>query len=119
MEKFVVNKRNLFGLIIALTTVFILPFYYVQTYEKSVFTEGFPIPGNAKVVKISGEHKFESYKWYGASEEDGLPLRYKIIIHLAGWKQVETFGAMTTYEKDRVKIEVITTSKLIDLYSEK
>lgn len=109
--------RYLIGVFCVL--ICILVFNYGQSFKESVFTEGFPIPGKAEVYKMSEEHNFESYKWNGASEENGLPLRYKVVIRLAGWKNVDTFGTMTTFEKDGVKIEVMSSTKMIDLYSEK
>ena len=117
VRKVLLKKHYLVGLVIAI--VFALIFYYGQSFKDSVFTEGFPVPGKAKVHKISDEHKLESYNWSGASEEDGLPLRYRVVIRLAGWKKVDTFGAMTTFEKDGVIIEVVSATKMIDLYSEK
>jgi len=111
------KKRYLFGFFIAF--VFGLIFHYSQTFEDSVFTEGFPIPVKAEVHRISGEHKMESYNWNGASEENGLPLRYKAVIRLAGWKKIDTFGAMTTFEKDGVTIEIVSTTNMMDIYSEK
>ena len=117
VRKVLLKKRYLFGLGMAI--VFALIFYYGQSFKDSVFTEGFPIPGKAELHRISGEHKLESYNWNGASEEDGLPLRYRAVIRLAGWKKIDMFGAMTTFEKDSVTIEVISTTDMIDIYSEK
>ena len=117
VRKVLLQKRYLFGLVFAI--VFALILYYSQSFKDSVFTEGFPIPGKAELHKISGEHKLESYNWNRASEDDGLPLRYKAVIRLAGWKKVDSFGAMTSFEKDGVMIEVISTTNMIDYYSEK
>lgn len=117
VRKALLKKRSLFGLGIAVVVALI--FYYGQSFKDSVFTEGFPIPGNAELHRISGEHKLEIYNWNGASEEDGLPLRYRTVIRLAGWKKIDTFGAMTTFEKDGVIIEIVSTTNMIDIYSEK
>ena len=117
VKKFLLKKRFLVGLVVVI--VLALIFYYSQSFKDSVFTEGFPIPGNAELHRISGEHKLEIYNWNGASEEDGLPLRYKAVIRLAGWKKTDTFGAMTTFEKDGVIIEIVSTTNMIDIYSEK
>ncbi|MFP5114659.1 hypothetical protein ACSU64_20075 [Bacillaceae bacterium C204] len=59
---------------------------------------GFPVPKNADLLKKNAE--FKEYKWSPASEENGIPLRYRIVINLSGWKKKEQEGSLTVYEKN-------------------
>lgn len=58
---------------------------------------GFPIPVSAKLVK--DKQSVEMYKWWEASEVNGLPYVYRKEIQWCGWKQIDREGAMTIYEK--------------------
>ncbi|CAM3237552.1 hypothetical protein FITA111629_11615 [Filibacter tadaridae] len=100
---------TLFAVLIALT------FYYGQTFEEALFTDGFPVPGKAKILKVSGDVGSESYTWKPASEENGLPIRYKLMIFLSGWKEVDRLGTLTTYEKDAVQVDVISQTDYLQL----
>lgn len=96
-----------------------LLFYYGQTFEEALYSEGFPVPDQAKIQKVSSEKSFESYTWKPASEEHGLPIRYKLIIRLSGWKKVDQTGTMTTYEKEGRKVDIISRKNYLGIYGQK
>lgn len=99
--------------------IIVLTFYYGQTFEESIYTEGFPIPGQAKLQKVSSEKSFESYTWKPASKENGLPIRYELMILLSGWKKSDQMGAMTTYEKNGKKVDIISQKDTIGIHGQK
>ena len=106
-------------LIVFIAFIIVLTFYYGQTFEEAIYTEGFPIPGQAKLQKVSSEKSFESYTWKPASKENGLPIRYELMILLSGWKKSDRMGAMTTYEKNGRKVDVISRKDAIGIHGRK
>ncbi|WP_273126774.1 hypothetical protein [Bacillus weihaiensis] len=59
----------------------------------------------------------ESYEWWAASEENGLPFYYLIIIRLNGWTPTEVMGSMTVYEKGDHQVAVISQEDYLGLSS--
>ncbi len=109
--------RYLFITLIAFIIAF--TFYYGQTFEEAIYSEGFPVPGQAKISKVSSKNGFESYTWQPATEENGLPLRYKLMIRLSGWKKADRMGAMTTYEKDGRTVDIISQKNYLGIHSQR
>ncbi len=104
-------------ILLALVALFIvLTFYYGQSFEEAIYTERFPIPPTAKISKISSLKLLETYQWEPASEENGLPLRYKLMIRLSGWKEIDRMGALTTYKKGNLTVDVVSYNNRIELY---
>ncbi|KYC94284.1 hypothetical protein B5V88_13220 [Heyndrickxia sporothermodurans] len=85
----------------------------IFSYEESKKFKGFPVPKHAKLTKSRAD--FEAYDWSPASEEEGLPLRYLLIIKLKGWKKTFEEGSLTIYEKDGYKIDVISQTDYLSL----
>ncbi|WML27330.1 hypothetical protein [Neobacillus sp. OS1-33] len=74
---------------------------------------GFPVPKSAELLKEKDE--FEAYKWSPASEENGIPLRYRIVINLNGWKKKEQEGSLTVYEKNNQEVDVISQTDYLSI----
>lgn len=85
-----------------------LVFYYGQSFKEAIYSEGFPVPASAQIQNISSTNLAENYTWKPVSEEHGLPMRYQLIILFSGWKKTDQMGALTTYEKNGVKVDVIS-----------
>ncbi|WP_230157659.1 hypothetical protein [Peribacillus sp. Bi96] len=85
------------------------------SYEESEKFNGFPIPKNAEV--INSRKGFSSYSGLAVSEtkKDGLPLIYRLHIKASGWKKTFQEGALTTYEKDNHKIDVIAETNYLSI----
>ncbi len=79
---------------------------YAFAFRQSAKFFGFPIPVSAKLVK--DKQSVEMYKWWEASEVNGLPYVYRKEIQWCGWKQIDREGAMTIYEKNGKKVSVIS-----------
>ncbi|MCV9887999.1 hypothetical protein [Metabacillus halosaccharovorans] len=61
------------------------------------------------------KRNLEAYNWGAASEENGLPLRYRAVIRLWGWNKKEQEGSLTVYEKDGQEIDVISQTDYLSL----
>jgi len=88
-------------------------FYFVTffAYIPSNKFFSFPVPENAKLVK--GKERVNIYDWSKASEENGIPSGYKLVIKSKGWKERNREGASTYYEKGNKIIDLISqTDKL-------
>jgi hypothetical protein len=90
--------------------VFILlgsTYYFIakSKYELSDEYEQFPIPKNAKLIKEENDYSSE-YEWSKASDVNGIPLSYRIIITTNGWEGVLREGSLTTYEKEGIQINL-------------
>lgn len=107
------NKKIGFG-IVTLTTLLILVVSVIYfSYEESNTFKGFPVPKNAELT--DNKVNFEAYYWAPASEENGLPLRYRTIIKLWGWDKKEQMGSLTVYHKDGKEIDVISQRDYLSL----
>lgn len=83
--------------------------------EKEFFD--FPVPKSAKLVKET-EHS-NIYKWSKASEENGIPIGYRLILKKDGWKPVDKEGALTHYKKDTFKVDLISTKGQLSITRDK
>jgi hypothetical protein len=93
-----INKKILGKLIVFAVLLIGIPLIFLFSYRESEEFEGFPVPKTAELTE--NKSKLEKYKWGSASEENGLPLRYQLIIRLWGWEKKEQEGALSIYEKD-------------------
>jgi hypothetical protein len=94
--------------ILPFTVIAALLIYFYGLYHSSPLSGDFPVPVSAKLSESSNDKAFEEYSWSLASEEDGLPAAYLLAIRLWGWKKVDQMGALTTYEKNGKKLDVIS-----------
>ena len=88
------KKKFLIGIVILLLIGGPLLFF-----RSSEVNTNFPIPKGAELTRQNVKEGYEEYNWRPASEENGLPFYYAIVIRLWGWKQESRFGATTYYEK--------------------
>lgn len=106
------------GWTIALMTFLIgigIVYYFIalSLYEPSEDLYGFPIPKNAELVQKS--IKSESFDWSRASEEYGIPFDYEIVLKVNGWRKGEREGASVLYTKGNHSIDLISTTKRLDM----
>lgn len=87
--------------------------YFITFYESSENLYGFPVPKNAKLIQKS--EQAESYDWSKASEEDGVPFGYEIALKANGWTKGEREGASVLYIKGNDKIDLVSTTKRLDV----
>ncbi|MCM3766062.1 hypothetical protein [Neobacillus niacini] len=88
-------------------------FIALSLYEPSEDLYGFLIPKNAESVNSS--NKSESYDWSRASEEYGIPFDYEIALKANGWRKGEREGASILYTKGSHSIDLISTTKRLDI----
>lgn len=82
-------------------------------YKTSEDFYGFPIPIKAKLVQESEVMK--NYNWSRASEENGIPLDYEIILKINGWEKGDREGASVVYTKENHTIELCSYHKSLDI----
>lgn len=90
--------------------------FYVTTffaYETSENFFGFPIPKNAQLVSENASAK--SYEWSNASEENGIPFGYELVLKANDWKKGEREGASVIYTKGNHEIDLISTTKQLNI----
>ncbi|MCM3731528.1 hypothetical protein M3196_07615 [Fictibacillus nanhaiensis] len=92
-----------------------IPLIFLFSFRESEEFKGFPVPKSAELIE--NKSKLEKYKWESASEENGLPLRYQLIIKLWGWEKKEQEGALSIYEKDGKEVGVISLTDYLSLSS--
>ena len=94
-------------------------FYFVAffAYIPSNKFFSFPVPKNAKLVK--GKERVNIYDWSKASEENGIPSGYKLVIKSKGWKERNREGASTYYEKGNKIIDLISQTDKLTLIKDK
>ncbi|MCJ7990153.1 hypothetical protein MUB15_13920 [Priestia sp. OVS21] len=94
-------------------------FYFVTffAYIPSNKFFSFPVPKNAKLVK--GKERVNIYDWSKASEENGIPSGYKLVIKSKGWKERNREEASTYYEKGNKIIDLISQTDKLTLIKDK
>lgn len=110
-------RKKLIGWTIAIATplvggviyYFILLFLYLPSED----LYNFPVPRNAELIKENEVTK--SYDWSTASEENGIPFGYELVIKINGWKKGEREGALVLYTKGDKKIDLICTRMHLDI----
>jgi len=108
------KRRKLLYLFVVLASAIALIFFL--RCKPSQELETFPVPVSATLVKSNHAYKLETYKWNLASEENGLPLYYRTILHIKGWEKVYQEGAMSVYQKDKIVVEVITGTDIMFIH---
>jgi hypothetical protein len=101
------------ALTMLLIGVAIYYFIRVSQYEPSKELYNFPIPKNAELVQENSRGK--SYDWSPASEESGIPFGYELAIKVNGWKKGERDGASVYYTKGTKKIDLISSTKHLNI----
>ena len=105
------------GRTLALTTLLmggaIYYFITVSLYEPSEDLFDFPVPKNAELVQENIYGK--SYDWSPTSEENGIPFGYELAIKANGWKKGERDGASIYYTKGTNKIDLISSTKHLNI----
>jgi hypothetical protein len=113
---FEVTKKKLGKLIIFPGLLISITFIFLFSFRESQEFKGFPVPKTAELTEKKS--KLEKYKWDSASEENGLPLRYQLIIKLWGWDKREQMGALSIYEKNGEEVGVISLTDYLSLSTE-
>lgn len=88
-------------------------FITLSLYEPTEDLYGFPVPKNAELVEESSAGK--NYEWSRASEENGIPYEYEFALKKNGWEKGEREGASVYYTKGDHKINLISTTKQLDI----
>ncbi|MFB7158160.1 hypothetical protein [Lysinibacillus sp. NPDC056232] len=81
--------------------------YYIvanSKYELSEKYRDFPVPISAQLTKENENNSV--YEWSMSSDENGIPISYRLIIWVNGWEKVVREGTLTIYEKDEVQIHL-------------
>lgn len=109
------NKKIFLPLVLTVLLVggLIYNFLTVSQYEPSQELYEFPIPKNAELIQKSSYGI--SYDWSLASEENGIPFGYKWAIKANGWEKGERDGASVYYTKGNRKIDLISSTKHLDI----
>ncbi|EIT84370.1 hypothetical protein A374_16328 [Fictibacillus macauensis ZFHKF-1] len=82
-------------------------------YEPARQLSSFPIPKSAKVLQTL-PHGYES-EWASASEENGIPWSYQLVLKMKGWHEGERMGASTIYTKGTQKVDIVSTTERLDI----
>ena len=118
-KKNLMKVLSLFGVIaISVIGYYSLVGYYSKNFVESTIIGDFPVPSDAQLTKEDPIIKFEQYTWGPASEENGLPFYYKIIIKQWGWEEKSREGAVTFYEKQGKVVSVISQRKYLFISAE-
>ncbi|MBT2605030.1 hypothetical protein J7E55_18720 [Bacillus sp. ISL-53] len=109
--------KKMVGWTLTLATLLIggVIYYFItlSLYEPSKDAFDFPVPKNAELVQENVKGK--SYDWSKASEENGIPFGYELVLKSNGWKKGEREGASVFYTKGNHKIDLISTTKHLDI----
>lgn len=97
------------------STIFYFVTFFAYIPSNKFFS--FPVPKNAKLVK--GKERVNIYDWSKASEENGIPSGYKLVIKSKGWKERNREGASTYYEKGNKIIDLISQTDKLTLIKDK
>ena len=111
--------KKIFGGVLALLLFLggILNFTTFLAYQPSEKLFDFPIPKSAELV--DEKESSMSYNWSKASEENGIPFRYEMVLKANGWKKGERDGASVMYTKGSHKIDLISTTEHLNMIIEK
>ncbi len=112
-------KKNVTITLTGIVLIGAVIFYFVTffAYIPSDKFSGFPVPKNAQLVK--GSERVDMYDWSKASEENGIPSGYKLVIKSKGWKEKDREGASTYYEKGNKKVDLISQTNELTLIKDK
>lgn len=107
MKKFII----FLALIVLIGSIYY--FINLSLYEPAKTFFNFPVPKSAKMIKETKHSRI--YKWSKASEENGIPFGYKLVLQKNGWESGEKEGALTHYQKDNLRIDLISTTNQISI----
>ncbi|MES1040192.1 hypothetical protein FOA20_12010 [Peribacillus simplex] len=83
-------------------------YYFISSsYTTSEDLFEFPVPRNAE--------QGNRYEWSRASEENGIPNGYDLVLKANGWKKGEGEGAYVFYTKENNTIDLLTTTKQLEI----
>lgn len=110
-------KKKMVSWTIALATPLfggVIYYFILQSlYLPSEDLFNFPVPRNAELIQEN--EKEISYDWSAASEENGIPFGYELVLKANGWKKGEREGASVLYTKGNKKIDLISTTKHLNI----
>ncbi|WP_096271746.1 hypothetical protein [Paucisalibacillus globulus] len=98
------------------TFIGVVIIYYFGTlslYEPTDELHSFPVPRNAKLIE--NNELGARYHWSRASEENGIPFSYEIVLKSNGWVKGDREGASVIYTKGKHKIDLISTTDQLDI----
>ncbi|PEL13569.1 hypothetical protein [Bacillus sp. AFS017336] len=106
------NKKLIF------TALFLIVFIFFVAHKPSKLHKGFPVPLTAIQSKVDHKNRYEIYKWKMASEENGLPKSYKLILKMWGWQEVkeEALGLRKVYIKHGEVVHILSLTDKIDIH---
>ncbi|MCD7034348.1 hypothetical protein LRR81_08880 [Metabacillus sp. GX 13764] len=76
-----------------------------NAYVYSKLVPDFPIPPNAKAIKV--KKNLIQYSLPGLVEEDGISREFQKQIEANGWKKTDQLGLMSEYSKGSKKIQLM------------
>ncbi|PGK51955.1 hypothetical protein CN918_29635 [Priestia megaterium] len=103
--------------LVCFTLGFSYSLYNAKAYVSDSPIYHFPVPKNAVVIKKGKD--FVTYKWSRASEENGIPYGYRTALKKKGWLEGEREGASVGYSKGKHEVELISTTKQLDIVKTK
>jgi len=103
------------SLLLILGGIFYFTIFFAYQPAEDLFN--FPIPKSAEIIDEKGSSR--SYNWSKASEENGIPFGYEMVLKANGWKKGERDGASVIYTKGKHSIDLISTTKHLNLIIEK
>ncbi|MGK7377588.1 hypothetical protein ACSFXN_07075 [Planococcus sp. 1R117A] len=88
-------------------------FYYTTffSYQPSEELSSFPIPKKAELIEVNRHASV--YSWASASEENGIPYGYQVVLKFNGWEEQAREGASVIYSKEDTQIDVISQTELL------
>lgn len=103
-------------IILLVIVIAIVAGYFAFTYISFEQVQEFgdlPISKDAVVIKV--EDNLIEYEWWKASEENGIPTRYKKELDKEGWKVDSSEGAGTVYTKSNIKVLLISSTEYLSI----
>ncbi|MRX71828.1 hypothetical protein GJU40_06515 [Bacillus lacus] len=88
-------------------------FILLALYLPSEDLFNFPVPRYAELIQENEIGK--SYDWSAASEDKGIPFGYELVLKINGWKKGEREGASVIYTKGNKKIDLISSTKHLNI----
>ncbi|MEH6945382.1 hypothetical protein [Bacillus sp. JJ722] len=93
----------------------------IVTFSSPSNVDSFPIPSTAKEVDSVAKNpniiRYQKYKYSGADEINSINKKYLTAIKKAGWTELkdEQMGAARFFQKDKVKVSLITHDNYISV----
>ena len=75
---------------------------------------------SAKTAELTDQNELgKIYTWSKASEENGIPFGYEVVLWMHGWKKGERLGASVHYSNGNYTIDLISTRDHMDILRSK